>query len=45
MNRAPKTTEAFDELIAALQEIRDGYVLNEDSASPTTSTSWRATAT
>jgi len=30
MNRAPKATEAFDELIAALQEIRDGYVLNED---------------
>ncbi len=30
MNRAPKSTEAFDELIAALQEIRDGYVLNED---------------
>jgi hypothetical protein len=29
MNRAPKSTEAFDELIAALQEIRDGYVLNE----------------
>ena len=27
MNRAPKTTEAFDELIAALTEIRDGYVL------------------
>ena len=30
MNRAPKTTEAFDDLIAALTEIRDGYVLNED---------------
>jgi hypothetical protein len=30
MNRAPKTTEAFDALIAALTEIRDGYVLNED---------------
>ncbi len=30
MNRAPKTTEAFDELIAALTEIRDGYVLNEE---------------
>jgi Protein of unknown function (DUF1214) len=30
MNRAPKSTEAFDELIAALTEIRDGYVLNED---------------
>jgi hypothetical protein len=30
MNRAPKSTEAFDDLIAALQEIRDGYVLNED---------------
>jgi hypothetical protein len=30
MNRAPKSTEAFDDLIAALQEIRDRYVLNED---------------
>ncbi len=30
MNRAPQSTEAFDELIAALTEIRDGYVLNED---------------
>ena len=30
MNRAPKTTEAFDDLIAALTEIRDGYVLNEE---------------
>jgi hypothetical protein len=30
MNRAPKSTEAFDELIAALQEIRDDYVLNAD---------------
>jgi len=30
VNHAPKSTEAFDELIAALQEIRDGYVLNED---------------
>ena len=30
MNRAPKSTEAFDDLLAALQEIRDGYVLNED---------------
>jgi hypothetical protein len=30
VNRAPKTTEAFDELIALLGEIRDGYVLNED---------------
>ena len=29
MNHAPKSTAAFDELIAALQEIRDGYVLNE----------------
>ncbi len=29
MNRAPKSTEAFDELIAALQEIRDGYVLDD----------------
>ena len=25
----PKSTEAFDELIAALQEIRDGYVLDD----------------
>ena len=30
MNRAPKTTAAFDELIALLAEIRDGYVLNEE---------------
>lgn len=30
MNRAPKTTEAFDQLIATLAEIRDGYVLNEE---------------
>jgi hypothetical protein len=30
MNQAPKTTAAFDELIAALQLIRDGYVLNEE---------------
>jgi hypothetical protein len=30
MNEAPKTTAAFDELIATLQLIRDGYVLNED---------------
>jgi len=30
MNRAPETTEAFDELIALLGEIRDGYVLNEE---------------
>ena len=29
MNRVPKSTEAFDELIAALQEIRDRYVLDE----------------
>ena len=29
MNHAPKTTAAFDELIATLQHIRDGYVLNE----------------
>ena len=29
MNRAPKSTEAFDELVSALQEIRDGYVLDE----------------
>jgi len=30
MNRAPKTTAAFDELIVALGEIRDGYVLSEE---------------
>ena len=30
MNQAPKTTEAFDELIATLQLIRDGYVLSEE---------------
>jgi hypothetical protein len=30
MNQAPKTTEAFDELIATLGLIRDGYVLNEE---------------
>jgi len=30
VNRAPKTTEAFDQLIATLAEIRDGYVLNEE---------------
>jgi hypothetical protein len=30
MNRAPNSTAAFDDLIAALAEIRDGYVLNED---------------
>jgi hypothetical protein len=30
MNRAPKSTEAFDALIATLTEIRDGYVLDED---------------
>ena len=29
MNRAPATTAAFDDLIAALGEIRDGYVLSE----------------
>ena len=29
MNHAPKSTAAFDELIALLQQIRDGYVLNE----------------
>ncbi len=29
MNHAPKTTEVFDDLIAALTEIRDGYVLDE----------------
>jgi hypothetical protein len=30
MNPAPQSTAAFDELIAALTEIRDGYVLNPD---------------
>jgi len=30
MNQAPKTTAAFDELIATLQLIRDGYVLNDE---------------
>jgi hypothetical protein len=30
VNHAPKSTAAFDDLIAALQEIRDGYVLDED---------------
>ena len=30
MTRAPKTTEAFDELITLLGEIRDGYVLDEE---------------
>jgi hypothetical protein len=30
VNRAPATTAAFNELIAALTEIRDGYALNED---------------
>ncbi|MHB8467545.1 MAG: DUF1214 domain-containing protein [Acidimicrobiales bacterium] len=29
MDLAPKSTAAFDELIAALAEIRDGYVLSE----------------
>ena len=29
MNHAPLTTAAFDDLIAALQEIRNGYALNE----------------
>ena len=29
MNRAPKSTAAFDDLITALQEIRDGYVLSD----------------
>jgi hypothetical protein len=32
MNRAPLTTAAFDELIAALAEIRDGYALSEARA-------------
>ncbi len=30
MSSAPRSTEAFDDLIAALTEIRDGYVLNEE---------------
>jgi hypothetical protein len=30
VDRAPKSTAAFDDLIAALTEIRDGYVLSED---------------
>jgi hypothetical protein len=30
MNPAPKTTAAFDELIATLQIIRDGYVLSDE---------------
>ena len=30
MNLAPQSTAAFDELIAALTEIRDGYVLSAD---------------
>jgi len=30
MNHAPKSTAAFDELIAILQQIRDGYVLDEE---------------
>ena len=30
MNQAPKSTAAFDELIAALVEIRDNYVLSEE---------------
>ena len=30
MNRAPLTTAVFDDLIAALTEIRDGYALSED---------------
>jgi hypothetical protein len=29
MDRAPKSTAAFDDLIAALTEIRDGYVLSD----------------
>lgn len=29
MNRAPRSTAAFDDLIAALTEIRDGYALSE----------------
>lgn len=29
-NHAPKTTAVFDDLIAALTEIRDGYVLSEE---------------
>jgi len=30
MNQAPRSTAAFDDLIAALTEIRDGYVLSEE---------------
>ena len=30
MDLAPKTTAVFDDLIAALSEIRDGYVLSEE---------------
>lgn len=30
MNQAPRTTAAFDELIATLQLIRDGYVLSDE---------------
>ena len=30
MDLAPQTTAVFDELIAALGEIRDGYVLNAE---------------
>ena len=45
MNRAPKTTEAFDELIALLAEIRDGYVLNEDRFTEDIDVSWMAWAT
>ncbi len=29
MNHAPLSTAVFDDLIAALTEIRDGYALNE----------------
>ncbi len=36
MNQAPKSTAAFDALIAALQEIRDGYVLSEQRFSDPT---------
>jgi len=36
MNQAPLSTAAFDELIAALQEIRDGYVLSESRFSDPT---------
>ena len=30
MNQAPKSTAVFDDLIAALGEIRDGYAINSE---------------